>query len=410
MSAVADHVSPVERALAGWLVEQPAPFRRLPVALLSREQKAAELVRVQELRARTAAYEAELVLGLADDSPDDADPPPGTPGARSWKPDTELPGVSEFFPAELAVVLNCSPVAASRLARRAWTYRESLPATWAALAAGQLDEYRARILVEVLEHTDPALARRVEARLLPEATGLTAGKLRKQAIVLLHELDPDAGRQRHEHARRAADVRVHPAPDAGMATLAADLPADVAAACHAVVDELARMLEADGDPRPIGQLRTEVLADLLLRPWDDSRPPVTAQLQIIATLAALAGRSTEAGEVNGLPITAAHLRELLQQLDALGLRTPEDGTVTVALTEDDGTLRATATLDRLRRLAARGCPDHPRADCGCRCSTDRSRRTVTRRPRRSRRSCTSATAAAASPPAASGWGGPTPTT
>ena len=41
-----------------------------------------------------AAYEAELVLGLADDTPDTLDPPPGHPGARKgpWAPDTELPG------------------------------------------------------------------------------------------------------------------------------------------------------------------------------------------------------------------------------------------------------------------------------------------------------------------------------
>ncbi|SFU02853.1 hypothetical protein SAMN05660657_04876 [Geodermatophilus amargosae] len=153
-----------------------------------------------------------------------------------------------------------------------------------------------------------------------------------------------------------------------MATLAADLPADVAAACHALVDELARMLEADGDERPIGELRTLVFADLLQRPWDDTRPPVTAHLQIIATLAALAGRSDQPGEVNGLPITAAQLRDLLAQLDALGVRTPEGGSVTLALTDEDGALRATSTLDQLRRLAHRGCPDHPAApgaDCGC---------------------------------------------
>jgi hypothetical protein len=39
--------------------------------------------------------------------------------------------------------------------------------------------------------------------------------------------------------------------------------------------------------------------------------------------------------------------------------------VTLALTDDDGTLRATTTLDRLRRLAARGCSQHPDTDCGC---------------------------------------------
>ncbi|MGY1796866.1 HNH endonuclease signature motif containing protein, partial [Geodermatophilus sp. SYSU D00525] len=86
-------------------------------------------------------------------------------------------------------------------------------------------------------------------------------------------------------------------------------------------------------------------------------------------LSALAGRSTEAGQVNGLPITAAHLRELLTQLDALGLRVPEGGSVTLALVEDDGTLRATTTLDQLRRLTRLGCPDHPaEADCDCDCA------------------------------------------
>src|SRR3712207_4832624 len=150
-----------------------------------------------------------------------------------------------------------------------------------------------------------------------------------------------------------------------MATLAGDLPADVAADCHALVDQLARMLKADGDERPIGEIRTAVLADLLQRPWDDSRPPVTAHLQIIATLASLAGRSDDPGEVDGLPITAGQLRELRRQLDALGIRTPEGGSVTLALAEEDGALRATSTLDQLRRLARRGCPAHPAADCGC---------------------------------------------
>ncbi|MGY5889409.1 HNH endonuclease signature motif containing protein, partial [Geodermatophilus arenarius] len=55
--------------------------------------------------------------------------------------------------------------------------------------------------------------------------------------------------------------------------------------------------------------------------------------------------------------------ELLQRLEALGVRAPEGGSVTLALVDDDGTLRATSTLDRLRRLARTGCADHP-ADAG----------------------------------------------
>ncbi|MGY1670387.1 DUF222 domain-containing protein [Geodermatophilus sp. SYSU D00710] len=333
MEEVAERRSPVEQALLAAVIDTPAPFRRLPVSLLSREQKAAELQRVARLEAMTAAYEAELVLGLADDSPDDDDPPPGTPGARSWQPDTELPGVSEFFTAELAVVLNCGRGTANHLAHRAWVYRERLPATWAALAAGALDETRARALVDVLEHADAGIARRIEAALLPAAAQWTVGRLKQQALALLLDLDADAVGRRKEQARRRADVRVDPSPLEGMATLAADLP-------------------------------VEVVADLLQRPWQTG-PAVTAHLQIIAGLAALAGDSEEAGEVNGLPITAAHLRELLRELDALGVRAPEGGSVTVALTDADGTLRATGTLDRLRRLARTGCDRHRGQVCGC---------------------------------------------
>jgi len=151
---VAGPGSPVERALVGCLLDRPAPFRRLPVALLSREQKAAELQRVAARKAMEAADEAELVLGLADDTAADDDPAPGTPGSKgSWAPDTELPGVSEFFTAELAMVLNCGRGTAGHLAHRAWTYRSHLPATWAAMAAGTLDEARAKVLADVLQHT-----------------------------------------------------------------------------------------------------------------------------------------------------------------------------------------------------------------------------------------------------------------
>jgi hypothetical protein len=111
-------------------------------------------------------------------------------------------------------------------------------------------------------------------------------------------------------------------------------------------------------------LRTQVAADLILRPWQAGRA-VTAHLQITATLASLTGTSAECGEVNGLPITAAHLRALLRRLDALGLQAPDGGSVTLALTDDDGSLRATTTLDRLRRIATRGCREHPADDCGC---------------------------------------------
>ena len=69
--------SPLEVELVGRLLERPPNPERLPVGLLTRAEKAAELQRLQARRAMDAAYEAELVLGLADDTPDTLDPPPG---------------------------------------------------------------------------------------------------------------------------------------------------------------------------------------------------------------------------------------------------------------------------------------------------------------------------------------------
>jgi hypothetical protein len=139
----------------------------------------------------------------------------------------------------------------------------------------------------------------------------------------------------------------------------------VAVECQDVAGQLAGMLKADGDPRPIGELRTAVVADLIRRPWDTRLPPVTARLTVTAALPALAGDAAEPGEVGGQPITAGHVRELLTQLGALGVRAPDGGTLTVAVTDDQGRLLATATPAKLERLARRGCPDHPDADCGC---------------------------------------------
>jgi hypothetical protein len=132
-----------------------------------------------------------------------------------------------------------------------------------------------------------------------------------------------------------------------------------------------------------------VLGDLVLRPWDTTRPPITAHLEVIAPLDALrtaaAGRdpggvahpaahrggSTPDGvaTVDGQPITAAQLQALLEQLDALcpgGLQAPAGGTMSIALTDPvSGALRATVTPAALARLARRGCPGHPAGDCGC---------------------------------------------
>jgi len=153
-----------------------------------------------------------------------------------------------------------------------------------------------------------------------------------------------------------------------MSTLAVDLPPEEAAACFGIVDHLATLAKQSGDPRPVGQLRAAMLSSLVVQPTDPARPSVTAVLQVSAPLATLAGRSEEPGEVDGSPITATHVRSLVQQLNGLcpgGLQAPEEGELVLAITGEDGELLASVTREQLERLARRGCPDHPTGDCGC---------------------------------------------
>jgi hypothetical protein len=255
------------------------------------------------------------------------------------------------------------------------------------LADGLLDVARANAIVKALGGqssdaggaVEPALVAEVEAQAVEWAlAGETPRRLQDRVAAALIALDEAAADRRRRQAERAADVRVRPTGD-GMAQLVADMPAPVAAACRDAVDEYARMAKADGDQRPIGQLRAEIMADLVLRPWDTSRAPVTAHVTVLAPLPVLGGRPTEADRavptaadaatVDGAPITAGQLRDLLAQLDALcpgGLQAPTGGSLGIDLVDPlTGALRATVTRWELAHLVRHGCREHPTQDCGC---------------------------------------------
>src|SRR3954449_4592680 len=139
--------SVVEGVLVDWVSAQPEAHLDLPAEWLDEEQVAAELARIERDRARQAAREAQLILRLAELRPDTDDPPPGTPGARrrSWRRTApEFAGVSEFFVDEVAHALNLGRGTAAFRARRAFTWRDNLPATFAALRRGDVDERRGR--------------------------------------------------------------------------------------------------------------------------------------------------------------------------------------------------------------------------------------------------------------------------
>jgi hypothetical protein len=254
------------------------------------------------------------------------------------------------------MILNCSRTGATVLTEASQTLITTFRATWTALAKARTDYPRARALAaelgEPARDTDPRIVAAVEAAMLPVASQLSVKRLRAATRRELLARDAEAAERRRKRAGRSADVVVRSIGD-GMAELVTTMAAPLSAATFDVVDQYARMAKADGDERTLGQLRSAFLADLALRPWDTSRPPVTAQVTVVAPLPALQQRPGAVAEVDGQAIIAAHARELLESLEALcpgGLQAPAGGCLTVAgVAPASGELLAATTPQELRR-------------------------------------------------------------
>ncbi|GHE07435.1 HNH endonuclease signature motif containing protein [Klenkia taihuensis] len=386
---VALAVAVVDRSCAR-APDRPRLSEVLDPAWLDDAACASEMQAVAAMRARLDAYEIGVVARLADLRPDfwqDADDPGQS--ADGWSAQRQFGGVSEFFVDEVALVLGISRTRAHTVADTALVLVHQLPTTWHALADGLIDLPRARALVAVLGWQQPDVAPEVIAAVEAEAlawavSGEGPYRLQNRTAALLLEHDAAAADRARKEAARTTDVTLQGRRD-GLTDLTITLEPDVAAACRDATDRYARMWKADGDDRPIGQLRTLVAADLLLRAWDTSRPPVTAHITIHAPLPSLrspgpgtGGAPTDSassapvvegvercGSVGGQPVTSAHLRELLRRWSDAGLdglHAPDGGSLDIALADPDtGRLRAVVTEPELRRAARRPCLLHPAA-------------------------------------------------
>ena len=266
-----------------------------------------------------------------------------------------LAEVSETFVTELAMIRSCSEREAEQLAIESILLTTKLKRTWSELYAGRIDVRKMRAMLDLLGPAKPKIAAAIEQRVLPGAEHLTVAQLRARVRRVLARLDAQALEQRRAEAARRAGVCHQPTGE-GMSQLIVDLSVAGAAACVDTISQYADLLRADGDERPIGVIRAAVAQDLILRPWDTSRPSVTAQLVIHAPLPALSPAGTASqppAEVAGEVVTAAQCRELLEQFDMLGVRSaPSGGCIQVAIGDPvTGRLVAVATHNELRRGA-----------------------------------------------------------
>jgi Domain of unknown function (DUF222) len=108
----------------------------------------------------------------------------------------------EFAPVELGFELHLTPQSAAERMQFSSAVAARLPATFAALGAGQIHPVHVRIIEDETCLLSAEDAARADEILAGQAPGMTYGELRYAAHKLVLKLDPEAARKRKEAARR----------------------------------------------------------------------------------------------------------------------------------------------------------------------------------------------------------------
>lgn len=163
---------------------------------------------------------------------------------------------------ELAMRLGCSRRAARTLVMQGRAFAGPLAWTGDALARGEIDPVKARVICEALADVPVPVALEVQDRVLAGASWRTPTQLGRDVARALIEVDPAAAADRHQDACRGRRVDAPRVLPHGMAGVWAVLPATGAARLEATLTTLARSARTAGDPRTLDQLRADLLVDL----------------------------------------------------------------------------------------------------------------------------------------------------
>lgn len=127
---------------------------------------------------------------------------------------------------EVAEALTLTATAADDLIRFATDLADRLPATFAALAAGEIDYTKARTLWHGTALAGELVTAQVEALVLLKAPEQTTGELRAKVRRLVKRLDPGALARRRTRAEGQRDVQLFETDDGTAHLSGADLPAE----------------------------------------------------------------------------------------------------------------------------------------------------------------------------------------
>src|SRR5579863_9254783 len=172
-------------------------------------------------------------------------------------------GFSEFAADEVAAELHLTTQSATEQIWYARQVEGQLPASFAALRAGQIHPVHLRIIQDETAMLGDDDMARADELLAAAAVSLTFGQLRSKAHRLVLKLDPDAARKRKEQARQDAHVRRFREDSGNAGMIARELPPDEVLASWQHVEQRALDLRAAGMGGTLTELRVRAYLDLL---------------------------------------------------------------------------------------------------------------------------------------------------
>ncbi|MBT1001451.1 HNH endonuclease [Paenarthrobacter sp. DKR-5] len=213
-----------------------------------------ELRALEDLKSAAAARQARITAAF-DASQRGAQADAGIPAVRAGK------GIAT----QIALARRQSPARGNMLLGLAKALTTEMPRTLTALAGGDLNEWRAALLVRETACLSAADRCAVDATLAPDLGTLAGhgdGALIAAARTAAYRLDPRSVTDRARKAETERFVSLRPAPDT-MAWLTALLPVSAGVAAYSALTREADSARAAGDPRSRGQLMADTLVQRL---------------------------------------------------------------------------------------------------------------------------------------------------
>ena len=200
-----------------------------------------------------------------------ADLHPGEAVTASRLPGTEhpirlggdgTPTVGGFAAAELGCALRMSDGSAARMIGDALDLRHRLPLIWAAVQAGQVPAYQARVIAKATRHLSIEQAGWVDQKLAPALGALPWGRVQTLLDAAIIEADPDGAEQQAADAARERFVRLGRKSEHGLKLIIARATAGDAIWFKATIDRIAEILGKQGDTDPVEVRRSKAIGVL----------------------------------------------------------------------------------------------------------------------------------------------------